>query len=139
MSFENPGPDAIRALLKRVKTVAVVGFSNKPERPSHNIARQLQRFGYRVIPVRPGISEGLGEEAYPNLAAVPGPIDLVNVFRSPDQVPPIVEECLRLGLKTIWIQEGAASEKAAEKAKAAGMTVVMDRCILRDFTRLCLE
>jgi len=139
MSFENPGPDAIRALLKSVKTIAVVGFSTRPARPSHNIARQLQRFGYRIIPVRPGISEGLGEKAYPNLSAVPVSIDLVNVFRSPDQVPPIVEECLRLGLKTIWMQEGAANEEAADKAVAGGMTVVMDRCILRDYTRLCLE
>jgi len=138
MSFENPGPDAICALLKSVKTIAVVGFSPKPARPSHNIARQLQRFGYRIIPVRPRISEGLGEKAYPNLSAVPEPIDLVNVFRSPGQVPAIVEECLRLGLKNIWMQEGAANEQAAATALAGGMTVVMDRCILRDFTRLCL-
>ena len=139
MSFVNPGPDAIRALLKSVKTVAVVGFSTKPARPSHDIARQLQRFGYRIIPVRPGISEGLGGKAYPNLSAVPVPIDLVNVFRSPAQVPSMVDECLRLGLKTIWMQEGAANEQAAEKAAAGGMTVVMDRCMLRDCTRLCLE
>ena len=139
MSFENPGPESIRALLKRVKTIAVVGFSARPARPSHSIARQLQRFGYRVIPVRPGISEALGEKAYPNLAAVPGPIDLVNVFRSPREVPRIVEECLKLGLKAIWMQEGAANEEAADKAAAGGMAVVMDRCILRDFTRLCLE
>ena len=88
--------------------------------------------------LRPGISEGLGEKAYPNLSAVPDPLDLVNVFRSPGQVPPIVEECLRLDLKTIWMQEGAANEEAAEKATAGGMTVVMDRSIMRDFTRLCL-
>lgn len=139
MSFVNPGPDAIRALLKSVKTIAVVGFSTRPARPSHDIARQLQRFGYRIIPVRPGISDGLGEKAYPNLSAVPVPIDLVDVFRSPGQVPPIVEECLRLGLKTIWMQEGAVNEEAAARAAAGGMTAVMDRCILRDFTRLCLE
>lgn len=139
MAFANPDPEQIRALLKSVKAIAVVGFSIKPARPSHNIARQLQCFGYRIIPVRPGISEGLGEKAYPNLSAVPEPIDLVNVFRSPGQVPPIVDECLRLGLKTIWMQEGAANEEAAETAAAGGMTVVMDRCILRDFTRLCLE
>jgi len=139
MTFANPDPEQIRAQLKSVKTIAVVGFSTKPARPSHDIARQLQRFGYRIIPVRPGISEGLGGKAYPNLSAVPDPIDLVNVFRSPAQVPSMVDECLRLGLKTIWMQEGAANEQAAEKAAAGGMTVVMDRCILRDFTRLCLE
>ena len=88
MTFRNPEPEAIRELLRSVKTIAVVGFSPKPGRASHNIARQLQRFGYRIIPVRPGISEGLGEKAYPNLSAVPDPIDLVNVFRSPGQVPP---------------------------------------------------
>lgn len=139
MSFANPDLEQIRALLKRVKTIAVVGYSNNPARPSHGIARQLQRFGYSVIPVRPGISQGLGEQAYPNLSAVPGPIDLVDVFRSPDQVPPIVDECLRLGLKAVWMQEGAANEEAAERAAAGGMTVVMDRCIARDFKRLCLE
>ena len=139
MTFANPDPEQIRALLKSVKTIAVVGFSTKPARPSHDIARQLQRFGYRIIPVRPGISEGLGGKAYPNLSAVPDPIDLVNVFRSPAQVPLIVDECLLQGLKTIWMQEGAANEEAAEKAAAGDMTVVMDRCILHDFTRLCLE
>jgi predicted CoA-binding protein len=138
MAFENPGPDSIRTLLKSVRTIAVVGFSPKPSRPSHNVARQLQRFGYRVIPVRPGISEGLGEKAYPNLSAVPDPIDLVDVFRASGQVPAIAEECVRLGLKNLWMQEGAGSVKAAETALAGGMTVVMERCILREFTRLCL-
>ena len=136
MTFKNPEPEAIRELLRSVKTIAVVGFSPKPGRPSHSIARQLQRFGYRVIPVRPGISEGLGEKAYANLSAVPDPIDLVDVFRSPSQAPAIVEECLRLGLKAIWMQEGAATEAAALAALAGGMKVVMDRCIMRDYNRL---
>jgi len=136
VTFSNPDLDAIRSLLESVKTIAVVGYSPKPNRPSHAIARRLQRFGYRVIPVRPGISEGLGEKAYPNLSAVPDAIDLVDVFRSPSQVPKIVDECLRLGLKAIWMQEGAASEEAAERALAGGMTVVMDRCIARDYSRL---
>ena len=136
--FENPGPDAIRSLLKSVKTIAMVGFSPKPGRASHAIARQLQRVGYRVIPVRPGISEGLGEKAYPNLSAVPDPIDLVDVFRSPGEMPAIVEECLRLGLKAIGMQEGADNEAAALAAAAGGMTVVMDRCIMRDYKRLML-
>jgi predicted CoA-binding protein len=136
VSFKNPEPEQIRALLKRVKTIAVVGFSPVPGRPSHNIARLMQRYGFRIIPVRPRISEGLGETAYPDLAAIPEAPDLVNVFRASEFVPDIVDECLRLGLKTIWMQDGVVDAAAAARAAAAGMTVVMDRCILRDYTRL---
>jgi predicted CoA-binding protein len=139
MVFQNPDPEAIRALLKSVKNIAVVGFSPRPSRPSHNISRQLQRFGYRIIPVRPAIPEGLGEKAYRDLAAVPDRIDLVNLFRNGKYAPETVDECLRLGVKNLWMQEGCVNEAAAEHARAAGMTVVMDRCILRDFTRLCTE
>ena len=138
MSFANPEPDQIRDLLKGVKTIAVVGFSPKPGRPSHNIARAMQRYGFRIIPVRPGISEGLGEKAYPDLASVPDRIDLVNVFRASDNVPPVVDQCVRLGLKAIWMQDGVINEPAAARAAEAGMTVIMDRCILRDYTRLCV-
>ncbi len=137
-SFTNPEPDQIRALLKGVKTIAVVGFSPKPSRPSHNISRAMQRYGFRIIPVRPGIASGLGEQAYPDLAAVPDRIDLVNVFRASGNVPPVVDECLRLGLKAIWMQDGVINEGAAERALQAGMTVIMDRCVLRDYTRLCV-
>jgi hypothetical protein len=139
MPFTNPEPDAICALLKSVKTIAVVGYSPKPGRPSHSIARQMQHFGFRIVPVRPGISEGLGEKAYPDLASVPERIDLVNVFRASKHIPGVVDECLRLGLKNIWMQEHIWNEEAAERARAAGMTVVMDRCIKRDYTSLCLE
>jgi len=138
MPFTNPEPEEIKALLQRVKSIAVVGFSPKPGRPSHNIARQMQRFGFRIVPVRPGISEGLGEKAYPDLASVPERIDLVNVFRSGEHVPEVVDQCLRLGIRNIWMQEGAEHEESAERALAAGMTVVMGRCIMRDYTRLCL-
>jgi predicted CoA-binding protein len=137
MSFVNPEPEALRALLQSVQTIAVVGFSPKPGRPSHSIAQRMQQWGYRIIPVRPGISEGLGEKAYPNLAAVPGRIDLVNVFRASEYIPQVVDECLRLGLKSIWMQENIWNEAAAERARAAGMTVVMDRCIMRDYRNLC--
>ncbi len=139
MPFTNPEPEEIKALLQRVKSIAVVGFSPKPGRASHSIARRMQTFGFRIIPVRPGISEGLGEKAYPDLASVPGPIDLANVFRSGKYIPQIVDQCLRLGIKNIWMQEGAEHEASAERALAAGMTVVMGRCIMRDYTRLCLE
>jgi uncharacterized protein len=138
MPFTNPDPGQIKALLKSVKTIAVVGFSPRPTRPSHTIARRMQQFGFRIIPVRPGISEGLGEPAYPNLAAVPGTIDLADVFRSGRYVPDVVEQCLRLGIKNIWLQEGAEDEESAERARAAGMTVVMGRCIMRDYMKLCL-
>lgn len=139
MPFANPGPEAICALLKRVKTIAVVGYSPKPARPSHSIARGMQQLGYRIIPVRPAISEGLGEKAYPDLASVPEPIDLVNVFRASEYVGAVVDECLHLGLKNLWMQENIWNEEAAARAAAAGMTVVMDRCILRDYTNLCHE
>ncbi len=138
MPFTNPEAEQICTLLKSVKTIAVVGYSPKPDRPSHTIARRMQQFGYRIIPVRPGISEGLGEKAYRDLASVPERIDLVNVFRASEFVPEVVDECLRLGLQRIWMQENIWNEEAAERAQAAGMTVIMDRCILRDYTRLCL-
>ena len=134
----NPDEDEIRALLKRAKTIAVVGFSPKPYRASHNVARQMQRMGYRIIPVRPGITSGLGETAYPDLASVPDPVDIVDVFRASDKTTPVFEECLRLGLKTIWLQDGVVNEEAAARARAAGMTVIMNRCVLRDYTRLCV-
>jgi len=137
--FANPEPDRIRALLKGVKTIAVVGFSPLPSRPSNNISRAMQRYGFRIIPVRPGIGEGLGERAYPDLASVPERIDLVNVFRAGDKVPAVVDECLRLGLKAIWMQEGVINEGAAGRALQAGMTVIMDRCVLDDYTRLCVQ
>ena len=136
MSFTDPEPGALREMLQGVKTIAVVGFSPRPGRPSNDISRSMQRYGFRIIPVRPGISEGLGEKAYRDLAAVPDPIDLVNVFRAGEFIPAIVDECIRLGLKKIWMQEGAVNEAAAGRARAAGMTVVMDRCILRDYTHL---
>ncbi len=139
MSFTNPDAEHIRAMLTGVKTIAVVGFSPRPGRPSNNIARAMQRYGFRIIPVRPAISEGLGEKAYRELSAVPDPIDLVNVFRAGEFIPAIVDECLRLGLKKIWMQEGAVNEEAAARAVAGGMTAVMDRCILRDYTRLMTD
>ena len=139
MPFTNPEPEEIKALLQRVKTIAVVGFSPKPGRASHGVARQMQRFGFRIIPVRPGISEGLGEKAYPDLVSVPERIDLANVFRSGRYLPEVVDQCLRLGIRNIWMQEGAEHEASAERARAAGMTVVMGRCIMRDYTRLSME
>jgi predicted CoA-binding protein len=134
--FQNPTDDELRALLTRVKTVAVVGLSPNAARPSHRIAMRLQEWGYRVIPVRPAVSEVLGERAYARLSDIPGRVDLVDIFRAADEVGPVVDECIALGLPAIWIQQGIVNEEAAGRARAAGMTVVMDRCIAVDRRRL---
>lgn len=135
--FENPSDEDLRALLHRVKTIAVVGLSPNPARPSHGVSRAMQEFGYSIIPIHPTANEVLGAKAYLRLSEVPVPIDLVNVFRRSEFIGPIVDDCLRLGLKAIWIQEGIVNEPAARKARDAGMMVVMDRCIYRDHRRLC--
>ena len=139
MAFTNPDDDALRALLQRVRTIAVVGFSPKPDRPSHGVAAALQRFGYRIIPVRPALANGLGEPAYPDLASIPDPgtIDLVDVFRAPEHVGAIVDASIALNIPALWLQEGVVNEVAAERARAAGLTVVMDRCAYREYLRLC--
>ncbi|HKY01640.1 MAG TPA: CoA-binding protein [Burkholderiales bacterium] len=129
--------DALRTLLVRARRIAVVGFSPRTHRPSYRIAAGLQKVGYHVIPVRPGISEGLGEKAYPTIASLDDVPDIVNVFRSAEYVEPIVEDCIRLGAKTLWLQDDIVNEQAAQRAAQAGITVVMDRCILRDYYSLC--
>jgi uncharacterized protein len=135
--FENPSDEDRRALLKRVKTIAVVGLSPNPARPSHGVARAMQHFGYSIIPIHPTATEVLGAKAYRRLSEVPVPIDLVDVFRRAEFVGPIVDDCLALGLKVIWIQEGIVNETAAQRARRGGMTVIMDRCIYRDYRQLC--
>lgn len=139
MAFENPVPDALRELLQRVKTIAVVGLSPNADRPSHRIARRLQGWNYRVIPVRPGPNEVLGEKAYPRLADVPDTIDLVDVFRPAEAIAGIVQECISLHLPAIWIQQGIVEEGAAMRARSAGMFVVMDRCISVEYRKLILS
>lgn len=136
MLFQNPDDVAIKALLGGIKTIAVLGLSPKPERPSHGVARALQRFGYRIVPVRPAVNAVLGEQAYARLADIPFPVDLVDVFREAAALPGIVDECLAIGAPAIWVQEGIVHEAAAERARAAGLTVVMDRCIYKDYLRL---
>jgi len=136
MAFENPDPDTIRNLLLKAKTIAVVGLSPKPERPSHGVAAHMQGFGYRVIPVRPATGQVLGETAYPAVKDLPAVPDIVDVFRAPEHVGPIVDEAIALGAPALWLQEGVINEKAAEKARKAGMTVVMDRCIYKEYLNL---
>jgi predicted CoA-binding protein len=136
MSFENPDDEALRRLFESTRTIAVVGLSPKPSRPSHGVARALQRFGYRIIPVRPAIREVLGMTAYATLEDVPDSIDLVDVFRAPEHIDAIVDSCIALGIPAIWLQEGVVNEAAAARARAAGITVVMDRCTYKDYVRL---
>jgi predicted CoA-binding protein len=123
-------------ILQSARTVAVVGLSGKRYRPSYGVAEYLKREGYRVIPVNPGETEVLGEKSYPDLDSVPGEIDVVDIFRRPEFVPEIVEAAIRKGAKVVWMQEGVVHEEAAERAREAGLTVVMDRCILKDHRRL---
>ena len=133
MIFSNPEPEQIRQLLLDVHNIAVVGLSPNEARPSFRVARELQRFGYRILPVRPLIAEVLGEKAYPDLESLPVLPDIVDVFRAPQHVPAIVESCIKLGIKNLWLQEGVIHEAAAQRAKEAGMTVVMNRCMWREY------
>lgn len=135
--FRNPGIGQCCVMLKQVKNIAVVGLSPNASRPSYGVSAAMQGFGFRVIPVHPVAKEILGEKVYPDLAAIPEPIDLVNVFRSAEFIDEVIDECLKLGLKKIWIQEGIVNEPAAERGLAGGMTVVMDRCIYRDYRDYC--
>lgn len=134
--FTNPSSEEIRQLLGRIKTVAVIGLSPSASRPSHGVARALQGFGYRIIPINPALSAVLGEKAYPSLRELPEPVDLVDVFRESRHVAGIVDECIALKLPALWLQDGVVDEAAALRAREAGMTVVMDRCIYRDYARL---
>jgi hypothetical protein len=134
-SFQNPPDEEIRELLLCVRTIAMIGFSPRPNRPSHRVALQMQRFGYRIIPVRPAVDSVLGEKAYATLDGVPDKIDLVDVFRAPEYVDKIVEECMTLKLPAIWLQLDVVNIPAAMRARAAGMQVVMNRCVYQDYLR----
>lgn len=134
--FQNPPPDQIRALLGEIRTIAVLGLSDNPARPSYHVAQYMQQSGYRIIPVRPAQTQVLGEKAYARLADVPEVPDLVDVFRAPEHVAGIVDECLAKGVKRLWLQEGVVDEAAAERARAAGLVVVMDRCLLKEHRSL---
>jgi len=126
----------ITDLLKRMKTIAVVGLSSNPMRPSFGVSRFLQRQGYRIIPVNPRETEVLGERAYASVRDVPDAIDLVNIFRRPARVPEVIDDALAKGVRHIWMQEGVVNHEAAKKAEQAGMSVVMNRCILKEMARL---
>ena len=124
--------EEILRALNAGKTIAVVGLSAKPYRPSHGVSEYMQGQGYRIIPVNPNLTEVLGKKAYPSLDDVPEPIDIVNIFRRSEFVEPLVDAAIRAGAKAVWMQEGVIHRAAAEKARAAGLAVVMDRCILKE-------
>lgn len=136
--FHNPDAETIATLLQRARIIAIVGLSADPSRPSHGVARGLQRFGYRLIPVTPAAEVVLGERAVPDLdhlgdvLAAGEQVDLVDVFRRPEHVAGIVDDCIRLGLPALWLQDGVVDARAAARARDAGILTVMDRCLWRD-------
>jgi uncharacterized protein len=130
-----PSQDAIADLLQRSKTIAVVGLASSPLRPSYGVSAYMQQHGYRIIPVNPNITESLGERSYPSLLDVPEKIDIVNVFRRPEFVPSVVDQAIQIKAPVLWLQETVVHEGAAEKARQAGIYVVMDLCILKEHRR----
>jgi predicted CoA-binding protein len=133
--FENPPKQEIEALLLRTKVIAVLGLSDTPGKPSHHVASELQKFGYRIVPVNPSAREILGERAWPDLESAlqnAGPVDVVDVFRRPEAVAGIVEDAIRLGVQALWLQEGVVDPAAAQKARDAGIFTVMDRCMFKE-------
>jgi predicted CoA-binding protein len=137
MAFQNPSDDEIKAILTATKTIAVVGLSDKPTRASHGVSKLMQQWGFKIIPVTPKPqAEILGEKVYPDLACVPGEIDLVDVFRRSEEAGHVVDQAIARGAKAIWLQLDIIDEAAAERAKAAGIPIVMDRCLMVEYGRL---
>jgi len=128
-------PEVIEEILENTRTIAVVGLSSNPNRPSYGVARYMQQMGYRIIPVNPNEKEVLGERAYPSLAEVSEPIDLVNIFRRSEEAGHHVDEAIRLGARAVWMQDDVIDHEAARRALDAGLQVVMDRCVLREHMR----
>src|SRR5512142_1458294 len=126
----------LRNILSSVRTVATVGVSSNPEKPSYGIFQYLAEAGYRMIPVNPTIPEVLGRPSYPNLRSIPEKIDVVQVFRKPEDVPSVVEDAIQVGAKVVWMQEGVVNEQAAARAEQAGLKVVMNRCMMKTHQRL---
>ena len=134
-TMKTTATDEIGELLKRTKTIAVVGLSDSPLRPSYGVSAYMQSHGYKIIPVNPSIKGALGEKAVASLAEIEEKIDMVDVFRRPEYVPDLVDEAIRLKVPALWLQEDVIHEEAAEKARKAGIVVVMDKCILKEHRR----
>ena len=128
--------DEIKKILTESKTIAVVGLSPREDRPSYRVASYLKSKGYRIIPVNPNAQEILGEKSYPDLRSIPENIDIVDIFRKSEDVPPVVDEAIQAGAKAVWMQEDIVNEPAAQKARSAGLLVVMDRCMLKEHRKL---
>ncbi len=135
----HPGADVILELLKKFKTIAVVGLSSNPMRSSFGVTEYMQGEGYRIIPVNPNEREVLGEKSYARLEDVPDRIEIVNIFRRAEDVAPVVESAIRIGAKVVWMQQGIENREAAEKARAAGLVVIEDGCILVEHRRRSIE
>ncbi|MDP3104490.1 MAG: CoA-binding protein [Candidatus Methanoperedens sp.] len=118
------------------KTIAVVGISDNPERPSNFVAKFLEEHGYKIIPVNPNLTEWEGKKCYPDLLSIPVKVDVVDIFRRPEAIPPIVDEAIAIKAKAVWMQEGIVNEEAAAKAREAGIEVVMDRCMKKEYLKL---
>ncbi len=131
-----PADNNIRQLLQQVRTIAVVGLSNKTHRDSYRVAQYMQEHGYRIIPVNPRIETILGEKSYPDLLSIPEPVDIINVFRRSELVPPVVRDALHLNPQAIWLQLGIINEEAADIANNAGVAIIMDKCIKVEHDRL---
>ena len=127
--------DLVDEILTGSRIIAVVGLSPDPARDSHRVARYLKEAGYRVVPVNPTVHEVLGEKSYPDLKAVPEPVDMVDIFRRSEDVPPVVEQAIQIGARYVWMQDGIVNESAAAKARAAGIAVVMNTCTMREHRR----
>ncbi len=136
MAFENPGDGSLRQLLQQARRIAVVGLSPKPDRDSHRVARYLQQRGYEVVPVYPREEEILGRKVYRRLQDIPDPVDLVDVFRRSEELPAVAEDAIASGATAVWFQLDCVNEEAARRAQQAGLTVVMDRCLKVEHSRL---
>ncbi len=128
--------DVIEKILKECQTIAIVGVSPRPGRPSYRVAHYLKEQGYKVIPVNPTVAEVSGEKSYPSLRDIPEPVDVVDIFRRSEDVPPIVEDAIAIGAKVVWMQEGIVHEEAARRAESAGLKVVMNHCMRKEHRRL---
>lgn len=138
-SWRNPSSEEIQDILKSVKRIAVVGLSSDPGRPSNGVASYLQNQGYEIIPVNPYETEVFGHESFPELGAVPGKVDMVQVFRKSHHAPEIVEDAAKLGISIVWLQEGIVSEEAYRLAQEKGIRIIMDLCMLKEHNRMLLE